>query len=70
MKETPGSVPLTPEQQQVYADKFGFRFLAIAMNSQAANRAERRQRKHKPRAVADRLAELELDGLAIRKGID
>jgi hypothetical protein len=45
-----GSSKLTEEQQQVYVDKFGVRYVRVQEMPARASRKERRRRRFRPRS--------------------
>lgn len=50
MKPFSGSSELTVEQQQVFVDKFGVRYLRVQQMPSVASRRERRRRQFRPRS--------------------
>lgn len=61
MTETPGTTPLTPEEQDWYQQKFGERYVAVQWHPGAASRKERRERQFRPKLHALKLAALEAE---------
>lgn len=61
-----GTSNLTPEEQDVYLERFGERYVTVQWHPGAASRKERRERQFRPKLHALRIAEGETNGTATR----